>query len=200
MRKFFTPLAVWLLTSATSYAAPVLFTDRALFEAALNPDVHSTLDSLVPTGEAYCNGLNDLCSGLVDGVLKIGSSGTGGQSWIGDGQFSWTPFYVIPWISSEQPFTAIGFDLILPNANPLQWIAFSPAAVGSAEFSPDNVMRAPMSSFMGLLYDNPVSTVWLNTNAPAAPVIDGVSVRTVPEPATILLLMAGTALLLRRKR
>src|SRR5262245_60979111 len=85
------PFVIGLLWTTPALASPVIFTDRATFEAASQSDVHVPFDSLIPTPfPEYCppelSGMNE-CSGIADGVLRIISFGQG-FSHVGDGHFS----------------------------------------------------------------------------------------------------------------
>ena len=62
--------------SHNAEASPILFTERAAFEAAAPPDIRATFETLQPTGiggTVLFDSASE-CSGVVDGVLLVSSS------------------------------------------------------------------------------------------------------------------------------
>jgi hypothetical protein len=114
------------LTSNRLEASPIIFTNRAVFEAVVQPNALVTFDTLVgfdssdPTN--FCPVISiPVCGGTADGILDLGTSEViGGVDWSG-GHLTFSlaaaPFSYVD-LNLAKPltsFTAIGFD-VLPRA------------------------------------------------------------------------------------
>jgi hypothetical protein len=183
------------LVGSPAFAATILFTDRALFESFVQPDVTVTFDTFSATNSDFCRVLTwpYSCSGVADNILYV-SQEVGLQPLdppTGVVQFQ-------PNVNSirfhlDSGIEAIGFDLLADA--PTQYLAIT-AADGTQ-------IRLPVAlTFIGLRFDEPVSFVELYSGLaaptlnPAPIVVDNMAIRrptatSVPEPPTSLLGLAG---------
>jgi hypothetical protein len=183
------PMLFVLGSERAATAAAILFTDRAAFEAAIgnhqtltmdDPAVHgphSTPDDfdgfIVNYDDAVDFWFDISGMGTVDGSLLLGASHQSG------------------WGHMLTPTTAFGFDVV--QADPfvqmlIAGFAFTPATIG----------------FFGIVSDAPLDPnfSWTVTGPQidGRAVIDNVTIKAVPEPATWVLVGLGSGLVLWTRR
>ena len=113
MRLSVVLIFVCLLTLISSRleASPVIFTDRAVFEAVVQPNVLVTFDKVVsvddPSVRASC--ANGLCHALVDDILRTSASDFDGLP--RDGELPVFVDLTILTLEGGARFAAIGFDI-----------------------------------------------------------------------------------------
>ena len=109
--------SVALFSGSSALAAPIaVYTDRASFEAAVQPDVFAPFDSFMPMGSTFCVG--GICGGVADRVVQVRldesvttrADPTQGALVL---QYGWS-FAALGW--PETPFTAIGVDITAEDA------------------------------------------------------------------------------------
>jgi hypothetical protein len=196
-------------------ASAILFTDRTAFDAALNGDYELFTD--FPPNDLSL--VSVLIVGWTGGGLRIlqdvseiilgPSIGVNGTFSPENGGANFLP------ISMTQQITAIGFDLVDAWLQERQFPPPVPPRIPyDVQFSfrtEDGLnittqLSAP-SFFGAVLVDDVFSQLRLfterpNCGSPCATgfAIDNLAVQSVPEPATALLVLAGAAVLLRRRR
>ena len=187
--------------SHNAEASPILFTERAAFEAAAPPDIRATFETLQPTG---CTASE--CSGVVDGVLLVSSNSpldaTGDLTFI-SGSVT---------IGVGGPMNAVGFDASkgrrLAGLHVAAIMGMTPTGDLVVENIPLQGFNLPLegSAFLGLLFPEPIFGLQLRADGdlfggPAAITVDDIAIQTaVPEPATALLLSLGAMVLVQRRR
>jgi hypothetical protein len=200
-----------LIPHATE-AAPIVFTDRAAFEAATQPNVAVPFNSFEPVFEnVFCQfptrGMD--CFATVDGILDLTVfTFVGTEDPVGSLRFAPFTDVVQMGLVAGQLMTAIGFDITFQQPSPLQFLALG-GSNGGISGSIGDAVRLPAigTSFVGLLFDTPVPFIAMSSNTngisnpiPGAIHIDNLAIATaVPEPSTAaLLLVAGALVSLRR--
>jgi hypothetical protein len=197
---------LFLAQSRSTEAAPIVFNDRAAFDAAAQPNVFDDFSAPV-----QCTVVNTFCHLTYSGVtfvydvadfpiVPFGPPQSIGFMNVG-------PTFVVGMDFS--PLTALGFDvspvgdfglklfprILQPDGVEIFGAAFTmtqPGFFGLA-FDDGSVLTG-----LGLLPNQPAETVVAIDNlAATAPVAGAV---TVPEPATLLLFGAGAAVVLGRRR
>jgi len=201
-----------LIPHATE-AAPIVFTDRAAFEAATQPNVAVPFNSFEPVFEnVFCQfptrGMD--CFATVDGILDLTVfTFAGTEDPVGNLRFAPFTDVVQMGLVTGQLMTAIGFDITFQQPSPVQFLALGGSNGGISGSIGDVRLPAIGTSFVGLLFDTPVPFIAMSSNTngisnpiPGAIHIDNVVIATaVPEPSTAaLLLVAGALVSLRRVR
>jgi PEP-CTERM motif-containing protein len=186
-------VALLIGSGGTASAAPIVYTDRSAFDLAAQPDAHITFDA----DFSDCHFDSFTCSHTFDGLLNVAYD-FAGVGLLGDS------IALGPWngqtsgASFLQPVTAFGFDLVSVQ---------TPGGPHPADFHfggltlPIDALGAGLPLFFGVILDQPVTSInafaTVSYATPqgnlAAFTIRDLSVRTVPEPATVLLLGAGLA-------
>jgi hypothetical protein len=197
------------LVSQRAEASPIIFTDRAAFEAAAEPNILVTFDDIQPDrwAPAFCFQPASSCSYFVDSVVHVSSfSFTDNHSGVGGGALSLN-FQAITGIGVDgPPMIAIGFDVLPGDAVPGQFVGLS-WVVGvdpmGAPIREGVRLPADAPGFFGLFAD-PIGGFELTTNTPGpgmprSAVLDNVAIRT-PEPSTALLMLGGVIALLQSRR
>jgi hypothetical protein len=197
------------LISQRAEASAILFTDRAAFEEAAQPDMLATFDSFEPLPQFgyFCRGDIALlgCYGTVDGFLSV-STWDYEREPIGSLEFH--PVRSNASMGVDSGMIAIGFDLSSPGQVPEQWVGVVWYELGLFGVEPTGgTGQIPLAglSFLGFVFDAPMVSIRIGSNGGTSypgnsPVImDNVAIRT-PEPATSLLVFAGAMVLLQRRR
>jgi hypothetical protein len=112
-------------------AEPIIFTDRAAFEKAAQPNLHVSFDTFQTWAEVagggpfdrYCPGHTGYvgCLGRVDGVLDVGVYTFGAEP-EPVGSFDFPMFEAASFGFVGGPMTAVGFDVTATNTFLLQWL------------------------------------------------------------------------------
>jgi hypothetical protein len=204
LRRLLFVAALTLGIASHAAAAAIVYTDRAAWEAAANPDVLLTFDTFQPLTRttAYDS------STVYEDILSVGGDMTGaGMVYQHEGALqliAYTGFGA----GTVAPVLALGVDI-----TPLECISnwgdacstIATLRVGNNFFT----LTTPM--FIGLFFDTPtVAVVDGLSYVPDAngragrsrALIDNVAIRTVavPEPSSLLLLSAGVVALCGRTR
>jgi hypothetical protein len=198
------------LVSQRAEASPIIFTDRAAFEAAAEPNILVTFDDIQPDrwAPAFCFQPASSCSYFVDSVAHVSSfSFTDNHSGVGGGALSLN-FQAITGIGVDgPPMIAIGFDVLPGDAVPGQFVGLSWVVGVDPMGGPIREgVRLPADApgFFGLFAD-PIGGFELTTNTtgpglPRSAILDNVAITSVPEPSTALLVLAGAMVLSQRRR
>lgn len=190
--------------SHNAEASPILFTERAAFEAAAPPDIRATFETLQPTG---CTASE--CSGVVDGVLLVSSNSPLDAT----GDLTFGGLFSLVTIGVGGPMNAVGFDVskggkvdtLLVGAI----IGMTPTGDLVVENIPLPGFSLPLAgapAFLGLLFPEPIFGLQLRVvgdlfTASPQLTVDNIAIQTaVPEPATALLLSVGAMVLVQRRR
>ena len=189
-------VASCMLCSRGVEAVPIVFTDRAAFDAAVNPNILITFD-----GPIEFRGGNG--NWAVDNTLLSLSTGFTIPSAPSGGAFNIFPFNGAQYsLLDGSPIYAIAMDVSTTAAAPHRVVA------GDSFCCPEHTFMVSGPQFIGLLFSSPLS-VGLNLDVFTTGqdfitplVIDNVSIRTapVPEPATSLLMLTGAIALLHARR
>jgi hypothetical protein len=182
--------------SQTSEASPIIFTDRADFDAVVHPEF------LVPfDGPFEYRGGNG--NWLSDNTLLSFSTGFTIPSFPGDGAFHIFPFNGAQYsLLDGSSIFAMGIDVSTAAASPIRVVA-------SVGFHDElHTFMVTGTQFIGLIFEAPllsglnldVFTTGQDFFTPL--LVDNIAIGTtpVPEPATALLVLAGAAVLLQRRR
>jgi len=200
------------LVGTRADASAIIFTDRDAFNAAVQPNARVGFDE---PGHVSCD-FNAGCLPFLvfDGGLfrlredfeVFASSNTS----IVNGQIVLNSLTIggfgFSSVGTTVPSLAVGFD-VTPVGGPVTLTVIA----GASPF-PTFALNAPQ--FLGFLFDDPSTQLgWVVAPPNLCPgfepqpgcrtsvaVIDNISLRTVPEPATVLLFGAGATLFTRRKR
>jgi hypothetical protein len=194
-------------------ASTILFTNRDVFDATVQPNREIVFDA--DSGD--CVRIGARCDYTYDSLLAL-IYDVGGVGLLGDrlglgpwnGQTSGYEFL--------EPITAIGFDLVEirtptrqtlnPDGTYSEDISPQPAQFGFAgtvfQFGPGNV---GMPQFFGASFDQPTTgfpagafvNYQTHLGGSAWFAIKNLSVKTVPEPSTLLLLGLGVCAVARRR-
>ena len=177
-------------------AIPIVFTDRAAFEEAVDPNVLITFD-----GPFEFRGGNG--NWAVDNTLLSLSTGFTIPSAPSGGAFNIFPFNGAQYsLLDGSPIYAIGMDISTAAASAHRVVA------GDGFCCEQHTFMVSGPQFIGLLFSSPLS-VGLNLDVFTTGqdfftplVVDNVSIRTapVPEPATSLLMLSGALTLLQARR
>ena len=186
--------AVVALGSRGAEASPIIFTDRAAFEATTQPNVLVTFDKAVDLGS-----VPNFWDFLLDDILHLQFVEEGGFLTVRDGSLhvgDAGPAAGHFGMVGGSLIRAIGFD-VSTTAPPQGLVVF-----GNGTAVPF-VFTSP--TFIGLLFSSPVDSFQLwNAILPAANlisldvVIDNMAIRT-PEPSTLLLFGSGFIVLQVRR-
>jgi hypothetical protein len=208
VRAFAACVAVVLIPDAAIvYGAPIVFTDRAAFEAAAEPNRHLQFDAdfsdcNFPDSSTCVHTFGDLLTVAYDiaGIGLLGDS-IGLGPW--GGQTSGALF--------REPVRALGFDLIsiptpprpIVNADGSVSFDFSPQPsefhIGGSRF-PIDAGGAGLPRFFGVVFDRPTTFfpgfALVNYATPHGGLVgfsvQDMSITTVPEPSTMALFTAAT--------
>jgi hypothetical protein len=216
-----------VLLPRVAEADAIIFTDRAAFDAAVQPNALVTFDSLTfrdwsttyefppgsgifPIGESYCFPAID-CTLVADDILRVSNPAdqlppfTFGR-----------PSLTIPgtpvsdaWmtLADGSNFGAIGFD-VFPTSQALVTVTWGDFDLNRF-LVPVSAERATFfaPSFVGLLFSPSVRSVNIgvgpyNPNNFQSAVVDNIAIKKepVPEPATAFMLLVGVMVLLQRRR
>jgi hypothetical protein len=196
-------------------AAPIIFTDRDDFYAVVQPNAIATFDEFVPGLFAAPVGVwcatpygDPFCGGVADDFLRLAAYDA-----IPSNPFNGNLQLVVPGYSGTffnlvdgSPFLGFGFDV---SASPIQsvnvgWYGPTPENSGFLTFfSPTFVgLYFPFAPPTTMLVDAFVGPPFPSSNVLSPRVVvDNIAVRTVPEPSSALLVLAGASpLLLARRR
>ena len=215
MRQCLSCVLLVSLWAAPGLAAPIVFTDRAAFEAAALPDVNVPFDSFEPVfGTTFCQfptrGMD--CFATVDGILDLTVfTFAGTEDPVGRLRFAPFTDVVQLGLATGQLITAIGFDITFTQPSPLQFLTLRGTSGGISGPIGETVTLPAVGApgFIGLLFDAPVPFIAMSSNAsgpsnplPGAIHIDNVAIAiAVPEPSTAALLLVSSVLVsLRRRR
>jgi PEP-CTERM motif len=184
-------------------AAPIVFTDRAAFEATVRPNLLVEFNAFEPilSGEFCPFEASPSCLGIVDDVLVLVTSDDFAFDAFGGDLTLWEPFgYINANLQPFQAFTAIGFDVAhhLPPADRFAQVGFSDDM--DREFVYE-ISGTP--AFLGFVFpDTPMRTVQFLAGQcceePSGPIVafDNIVFRTVPVPEPSTLLLFGSTLAL----
>jgi hypothetical protein len=167
-------LIVLLLPVAAS-AAPIIYTDRASFEAALSDVVVYDLNDGAEPIRDFALMMWTLD---YDGLDVITDTSDGKPDTANSGTVSALTHAIM--LKFETPQTAIGFDF-----------------TSTSPFSAWGLATIAGSGFFGIVLDTPTQYFQL---APYGPTLTIDNVTTVPEPSTLLLTLIGTTVFCRVRR
>jgi len=171
-----------LFTSAPVFALPIIFTDRAAFNAAVGDTTLLTLDTLPPSQLNPEGGSNLFRFIIVENVLRFDGEGLFGSSVPGTFCFCSPSGFEIGGITVD-PVLAIGMDItpILPPGTTLS----ATIILGGQSF----VLTEPQ--FLGFLYTDPsifgISQGFRLPGGFSTFTIDNVAIKTAPEPSSVIL-------------
>lgn len=173
-------------------AIPTLFTDRAAFDAAVGSYALLTLDE--PSQVSF-DAFHGVKTATYEQLLAFTFDNVGGDGVNPDGTVTLGNTGLGAFGTVLQPVTAFGFDVVKPFLNGT--LSIADIVAGSARFQ---VSLAGVS-FLGVVSASPFlarveyATPIIHTLAgpePAFPfTIDNVAITTVPEPSSVMLLLAG---------
>lgn len=186
-------LLLTVLAATPALATPIIYTNRAAFDTAVGSYTLLTLDA--PDSFSYVN-----TSYINDGVCIPGVCSYGGQLLLasvpdyncGCGIYGTINTSNMTTIAAGRPVTAFGFDVFV--GGPPDSPTFMDIAVyGATPFSLS--VQADDLSFFGITDSSPFGIDLSSHTFPFG--IDNVAMKlvAVPEPATIILLPAGLAIL-----
>jgi hypothetical protein len=172
-------------------AAPMVFTDRAAWEAAANPDVLLTFDVYQPWTRTEEMRQFDL-GATYENIFRIWGDYTGIRAVQDNGGIDLVAHTGMT-AGTTAPVWAFGADV-----TPRQcWNACdTPIANGSINDIALERITGPM--FVGVIFDTPTygyfgaDVIFANGSVGKSVItFDNIAIRTVPEPATLLLLAVG---------
>ena len=195
-------------------AAPIVFTDRAAFEAATQPDANVPFNSFEPVfGNSFCQfptrGMD--CFAIVDEILDLTIlTFAGTEDPVGRLRFAPFTDVVQLGLATGHLITAIGFDISFEQPSPLQFLTVGGTNGGTSGPIGGTVTFPAVGApgFIGLLFDTPVPFIAMSSRTsgfsnplPGRLEIDNVAIATtVPEPSTAALLLVSSVLVLLRRR
>jgi len=172
--------------------APIIFTDRAAFDAYVGSYTLLTLDDKPPVVTVTGGSLNywtynDLVRFDLDGNLYGNQAfGPSGSVTPGNANLTW---YARPLV----PVTAFGFDITRTDPGALIGMRFDNNPYSGFAIRVDNL------NFLGLVSSEAFTPVLTSGGCPDVQcriTFDNIAVKPVPEPSAILLLAVGMASLL----
>jgi hypothetical protein len=185
------------IVSHEAEASPIIFTDRAVFEAVTGPHAFEEFDS----NDWDVNISVDVCTRYLNGLTISSDCHANGVLVGGVAIFDQNVFTTLARL--DEPQTSLGFDYTI-SSGPNPFPPFN--ATNVVQFFIGNLsIFLTGSGFLGVL-DTSQPILRMGTNHAPTNVADGVLrmdnllLTRVPEPATSLLVLAGATVLSQLRR